>query len=234
MVIGEVYYAAFYAGHAIIRIFGEACSFFDRQHTARLIQLGDILGRPWSFDIDAGLYRCALTPSSTALKCAKTRGASGIHEAFWTVFGLNIQKLSEATLTGALIPADAQAVFSKLDALVEIMRRRAGYSWLSGVRNHLQYRQHHGVWFPARLRQNEKQSLGRLIADWQGDPMKIDLDMRRLGLLGDFVAACIFIVALCHTMLVRIAERSAAGPRSFVLLGPMAFVNDIEARADGG
>jgi hypothetical protein len=64
--------------------------------------------------------------------------------------------------------------------------------------------------------------------------MEIDLDMRRFGLLGDFVAACIFIVALCHTMLARIAERSAAGPRSFVHLGPMAFVKDIEARSNGG
>ncbi len=63
--------------------------------------------------------------------------------------------------------------------------------------------------------------------------MEIDLDMSRFGLLGDFVAACIFIVSLCHTMLARIAERSAAGPRSFALLGPMAFVNDIGAR-DGG
>lgn len=230
----KVYYAAFYAGHALIRIFGEACSFFDRQHAARLTQLGEILGREWSFDIDAGLYRCTLTPSATALKCRKTRGASGIHQAFWTVFGLHLQRLSEVTLTGALVAADAQAVFAQLDALVEILRRRTGYSWLSGIRNDLQYRQSHGVWFPARLRQQERQSLSRLISDWQRDPMEIDLDMRRFGLLGDFVAACIFIVALCHTMLVRIAERSAAGPKSFVQLGPMAFVNDIEARPDGG
>jgi hypothetical protein len=104
-------------------------------------------------------------------------------------------------------------------------------SVLSGVRNDLQYRQHHGVWFPARLKQSEKQSLSRLIADWQHDPMDIDLDMRRLGLLGDFVAASIFIVALCHTMLARIAERSPAGPKSFVRVGPMAFVHDIGARA---
>lgn len=82
------------------------------------------------------------------------------------------------------------------------------------------------------LKQHERQSLSRLISEWQRDPMEIDLDMRRLGLLGDFVAACIFIVALCNTMLARIAERSTAGPRSFVHLGPMAFVNDIEARSN--
>lgn len=228
----KVYYAAFYAGHALIRVFGESCTFFDRRHAERLTELGGILGRERSFNIEAGLYRCALTPNSSALKCTKTRGAAGIHEAFWTVFGTHLQRLSEATLTGALVSADARAVFSQLDALVEIMRRRTGYSWLSGVRNDLQYRQAHGVWFPARLKHQERQSLSRLISDWQRDPMEMNLDVRRFGLLGDFVAACIFIVALCHTMLTRIAERSAAGPRSFVRLGPMAFVNDIEARPD--
>jgi hypothetical protein len=223
----KVYYSAFYAGHALIRIFGEACSFFERQHASRLTEIGKALGREWSFNVDSGLYRCALAERATALKCIKTRGAAGIHEAFWAVFGLHIQRLSEATLSGTLVATDAQAVFAQLTALIDIVRRRTGYSWLSGVRNDLQYRQQYGVWFPARLKQNEKQTLSRLIADWQRDPMAIDLDMRRLGLLGEFVGSCVFIVALCHAMLVRIAERSTVGAQSFVRLGPISFLNDI-------
>jgi hypothetical protein len=207
--------------------FGESCSFFDRQHVLRLVEIGTALGRERSFDVDSGLYRCALAEKATALKCVKTRGAAGVHEAFWTVFGSHIKRLSEATLTGTLVAADAQAVFAQLTALIDIVRRRTGYSWLSGVRNDLQYRQHYGVWFPARLKQNEKQSLSRLIANWQHDPMTIDLDMRRLGLLGEFVGSCVFIVALCHAMLVRISERSTVGAQSFVRLGPISFLNDV-------
>jgi len=227
----KVYYSAFYAGHALLRIFGEACSFFDRQHCMRLVEVGLALGQRPAFTVDSGLYRCTLNQTSTALTCVKTRGAAGVHEAFWTVFGSRVQSLSEATLAGTLVQRDAQAVFIQLGALINIVRRRAGYSWLSGIRNDLQYRHHYGVWFPAKLKQNDKLSLSQLIRDWQRDPMEIDLDMRRLGLLGDFVAACIFIVALCHTMLVRIAERSAAGDQSFVRLGPMWFLNDIAATA---
>jgi len=193
-----------------------ACSFFERQHVDRLVQLGTAQGHQRSFDIGAGLYRC--TAAQTALKCVKTRGASGVHEAFWTVFGSRIQQLSQVTLTGPLVSADAQAVFAQLDALVEIVRRRTAYSWLSGIRNDIQYRHHYGVWFPARLKQNEKQSLSRLIAGWQRDPMDIDLDARHLGLLSEFVSSCIFIVALCHAMLARIAERSTVGAKSFVYL----------------
>jgi hypothetical protein len=76
-------------------------------------------------------------------------------------------------------------------------------------------------------------SLSRLIGEWQRDPMEIDLDVRRLGLLGEFVASCIFIVALCYAMLVRIEERSDVRARSFVRLGPMTYIHDIGARPDG-
>lgn len=78
----------------------------------------------------------------------------------------------------------------------------------------------------------DRRSLSRLVADWQRDPMTIDLDMRRQGLLAEFVSSCVFIVALCHAMLMWLADRSAAGRHSFVHPGPMTFLNDIRARAE--
>ncbi|SRR5258708_8072292 len=227
----KLYYSAFYAGHVLIRIFGEGCSFFDRQHVARLTEIGAALGRERSFNIDPGLYRCVLKQNSTILECSKARGTvGGAHEAFWGIFGNRVRVMSEAILTGSLVRTDAQAVFAQLDALNDIIRRRAGYSWLSAVRNDLQYRHHFGVWFPAQIRMNDRRILSRLAANWQRDPMHIDLDANRLGLLGEFTSCCIFIIALCHAMLIRLDERSAVGARSFVRIGPMAFLNDIKPR----
>jgi hypothetical protein len=228
----KLYYSAFYAGHALIRIFGEGCSFFDRQHASRLIEIGVALGRERSFNIESGLYRCVLNQNSTALKCTRARGTvGGAHEAFWGIFGNRIQVISEAVLTGMLTRSDAQSVFAQLDAFKEIIRRRAGFSWLSATRNDLQYRHHFGVWFPAQIRANDRKILSRLAAKWQHDPMDIDLNERRFGLLGEFVSCCIFIVAFCHAMLERIADRSTEGARSFARIGPMAFLNDIRPRA---
>lgn len=225
----KAYYAAFYAAHALIRLTGESCSFFDRQHTARIVQLGNAYGLQRSFGIDSGLYHCVLSPNATALKCIRIRSSVGIHEAFWNVFGAKIDSLAQAVLAGNLPTIDAQTTFAQLEKLTNILARRGGFSWLSNVRNDLQYRQHHGVWFPARLKKSEKQSLGRIIARWSDDPMTIDLDTIRFGLLGDFMAACTFIVALCHALLDRIAERSTAGVKSFVCLGPITYLNDIAA-----
>ncbi len=231
----KLYYSAFYAGHALTRLFGEGCSYFDRSHIVRLTEIADILGLQRSFAIESGLYRCTLNQTSTALKCVRARaGSGGAHEAFWAIFGMRVRAISEAVLEGGLTRADAQAAFAKLDSFSDIIRRRTGFSWLSGMRNDVQYRHQFGVWFPAQLRMPDRRFLSGLARDWQRDPMQIDLNVGRVDPLGEFVACCIFVVALCYAMLERIAERSTAGAKSFVLLGPMAFVNDIGARADGG
>jgi hypothetical protein len=225
----KLYYAAFYAGHALIRLFGESCSFLDRRHVNRLSDVGDVLGLVRTFTIEPGLYRCVLANDSTVLSCTRTTG--GTHEAFWKIFGGRISTIAQGVLAGALVPAEAQAVFAQLDALSEIIRRRAGHSWLSMVRNDLQYRQYYGVWFPAQIRAGDRRTLSRLATAWQRDPMEIDLDVRRLGLLGEFASCCVFITALCYTMINRIADRSPVGPRSFVQYGPLAYINDIRPRA---
>jgi hypothetical protein len=227
----KAYYSAFYAGHALIRMFGEACSFFDREQTARLIELGTALGRERAFNIERGMYQCVFNPGATAIRCRRARGAAGgAHEAFWGIFGVRVQALSESVLRGGLVAADAQQVFARIDLLIEILRRRVDFSWLSAVRNEIQYRHHHSVWFPERLRMTDRRSLGRLAGEWQRDPMEIDLNIKHQGVLAEYISSCVFIVALCHAMLMWLAERSAAGARSFVHPGPMTFLNDIRAR----
>jgi hypothetical protein len=228
----KLYYSAFYAGHTLIRMFGEACSYFDRQHVVRLNVLAGALGRAPTFNIESGVYRCILDANHAALNCTKARRASGgAHETFWDIFGNRMRIVADGILQGAMVRTEAQAAFSQIDDFRQILNRRSGYAWLSGIRNDLQYRHHFGVWFPAQLNMRERQVLSGFVGDWKRDPMEIDLQSGRSGILGEFVTCCVFIIALCHTMLKRLGDRSSAGTRSFVWLGPMAFLNDIQARA---
>jgi hypothetical protein len=227
----KMYYAAFYAGNALLRLFGESCSFFDRVHTSRLAQLAAAMGTIPTFRIDSGLYRCALIRDATALKCTRARsGSGGAHESFWEIFGSKIEMLGEDVLKGSLLRTDAQSVFNQLEGARKILRRKGNYSWLSVVRNELQYRHQFGVWFPTQLKPRERDSLSRLVSAWSTDPMGIELGTGRIGILGEFVSCCSFIVALCHAILERIADLSTAGTKSFVRLGPMVFLNDIRLR----
>jgi hypothetical protein len=223
----KLYYSAFYAGHTLIRLLGDACSYFDRQHVIQLDTLSKAVGRLPNFRLQTGVYHCVLDANHVTLNCTRARGVSGgAHEAFWGVFGAKIGSVSEEVLRGSsLVRADAQAVFAKLDTFKEILGRKTGFNWLSEIRNDLQYKHRLGVWYPSRINARDRQMLSGAVGNWARDPMQIDLQPGRSDTLGDFVACCIFVVALCHTLLRRVAERSSAGTRSFVLLGPLMFLN---------
>lgn len=226
----KLYYAAFYAGHALSRIFGDACSYFGRQQIIRLKALADAWGKEPTFPIESGLYRCRVRNDATILDCVRARaGLGGPHESFWSTFNSSLQNISEGVLLGPLPAVEAQSASGQLDDMRTILAKSAASSWLSSFRNELQYRQGHGVWYPARINARDRQTISGWIANWNRDPMAIDLRSSRLGQLGGFVLGCTFVIALCHTMLERVAERSSAGNRSFVRLGPMAFLNQIQA-----
>jgi hypothetical protein len=228
----KLYYSAFYAGHALIRTLGEGCSFFYKSHTDRVAIIADASGILPPFRIDAGLYHCVLSPNASAVSYVKAASTSGgTHEAFWLIFGKKLKSTANAILTGPLPSADAQTVYAQIDQMLQIINRKAGYSWLSGVRNDSQYRLQHHVWFPETLRAQVRRDLGRVAAQWKRDPMAIDLSNQRLGLLGDFSLACAFIVALSREVFCQIGERSSRGTRSFARTGPMAFLNDIGIRS---
>lgn len=224
----KMYYAAFYASHALLRSFGEGCSFFYRQHTEHLAHLSAALGLDPSFRVDSGLYHCVLNQGATVVSYRKAQGqAGGAHEAFWMVFGKKLRSVAEGVLHGRLPTADAQLVYSKLDELLQVLDRKGGFSWLSNIRNDVQYRMQHQSWFPERVRAQEREALCRLAGQWPRDPLKIDISAGRLGLLGDFVGACAFLVALCRSVIDRIGERTSRGQQSFARSGPLALLRDI-------
>lgn len=41
----KLYYAAFYAGHAVLRLCGESCSYFNRSHVDRIAKVVSAMGK---------------------------------------------------------------------------------------------------------------------------------------------------------------------------------------------
>ncbi len=217
----KLYYSAFYAGQTITRLLGEGCSFLDGRHIAHIDAFARATGKVPAFNVDAGLYRCVIDTTSTRLTCFRIAG--GTHESFWTVFGERIRSATTGVLRGPLVQHDAQAVFAQLDAFSRLVRRHGSYRWLSTIRNDLQYRHYYDVWYPSGIGKQDRRTLRRLVMAWKADPMLIDLDAVRFGLLGEFIVACTFIVAICRVLLTRIAERSPR-KQSFLHYGPLAFI----------
>lgn len=212
----RLYYAGFYGGHSVLRLLGQSCSMVDARHTSKIRSLASALGGPPPFEITSGLYHCVLNPAQTGLSMVYARGrVGGAHEVFWEIFDRFLSEATEEVLVGRLAPEDARAVFAKLEAARRIFRRGAGASWLSAIRNEIQYRHLHGVWPPLSVNRTQRHTLSRLAIQWTRDPMDIDIESPPGGALGAFVSACAFNAALCRAILMRIADRSFAGGRSF-------------------
>ncbi len=223
----KAYYAAFYAGHAIIRLTGESCSYFQALHVNRLRDLGLIYGKVPTFPLPASAYHCVFNASATVVRSGTLReGAGGAHGGFWNVFGIKLGKISEEVLLGPLGSIEKQAVFDKLEEARNLMRAHNSplFSYLSVLRNDIQYRHGQEVWLPHSLKKANREQLSRLLNQWKRDPMDVDLTTKQVGRLGTFAVACAFIVSVCRALLVRLAERSAISSRSFAMIGPLALL----------
>ncbi len=225
----KLYYAAYYAGHAVIRLLGESCSYFAPSHVRRISEVAASVGGALPFRLSAGFFHCVLDPSSSAISCRQSRGlVGGAHEAFWGVFGTKINELAEAVLRGPLEPRESQEVYAQLDALRQIMHPGNGHSWLSFVRNEVQYRNQYGVWFPPEHKAAQRGALARLASGWMADPMRFNLSQHPSDLHA-FVNGCAFIIAVCRVLVVRVFERSSAGARTrpFVEYGPISLLRHM-------
>jgi hypothetical protein len=218
----KAYYSAFYAGHALLRVFGATCTQFDGARVAllrRVLPLYGVLEVP-----AGGLYVGHVERNGTVVTY-KQLGASGggTHEMFWGVFGETLNSVRRDVLNaGALPTTEAQQVFLTLSELDSLMCRGSlKFNWLSSIRNDVQYRHNRSSWFPERASHRERTALSGLARRWTGDPAAIPLNAPGAADLGTFVAGATFIVGLCRILLDRLHERSTAR-RSFVTFGPSA------------
>lgn len=228
----RAYYASFYAGHSLLRLFGESCSYFDRSHMAFLTKLGAAAGKTPSFTLSVGSYRCVLNASSSSVTSTVLQVSSGgAHEVFWKAFASRLKVIAEEVILGPLAQVEAQAVYAKLDAFLRSISSRGApfASWLSTIRNDIQYRQGCGVWLPIEFKRHQREVLSRLAGQWKRDPMDIDVGTTACGAVGEFLTSCAFVVALCREMLDRLKSRSPKAARSFATIGPLAILALTEA-----
>jgi hypothetical protein len=214
----KLYYAAFYAGHCILRLVGQSCSNLDGTHIDRLQELAAAIDPAQPFPLSRGLHHCVLHASQTGFSIKKARIPSGGDPAaFWKIFSTFLAAHDESVLHGHLAPSDARYVFLKLSALRAILSSHGsiGGNWLSRVRNDLQYRHGFNAWPPSSMKQSKRDLFSRLAVQWKNDPMGIELDYPPGNDLGQFVSACAFLVSLCRVLWERLSSLSTQGAHYF-------------------
>ncbi|HKY18698.1 MAG TPA: hypothetical protein VJL82_07165 [Rhizomicrobium sp.] len=203
----KLYYAAFFGAHSIMRATGCGLLRVDGSN-ARIVQE---IAKAYSVtvDVNAGTYEfrlVQLADKSIDLELARVEEKGGAHEAFWKVFYLFLTRLASEVANNNEV--DAQQTIAELAQVQALMGARgltAG-TWLSYVRNQINYRHEHDVWFPYGCTAAAKSLIARIpISDASKLRMDVDAGQKTVEA---FTTCCASIAIISSELGKAVGQRS--------------------------
>ncbi|MBI5578506.1 MAG: hypothetical protein HY895_05080 [Deltaproteobacteria bacterium] len=229
-IIIRLYYSAFYAAHAILRMLGISCSQIENEQISMIAKIGNLFGFTASNQITGGFYKIYFEKISNSLTCSKLSSiGGGTHEKMWKIFHDTIKGISNEVLIDKNLTVNKQ----KLSTLLSELCYNLSYgnctagNWLSQVRNKTTYRHDYGVWFPYQGHLNYYEELHEVINLWKMDPMNILLSRQPGKDLKRFFHTCCVIVAICRILTLDMYKRCPSG-KSFHNFGSIALFKRLQ------
>lgn len=213
------YYATFYAAHALLRISGQSVTMISPQTASKL----NIIGGQYfgiSPGVTTGLHLVRVDPHNRSRVSIRKigGGGGGSHEEMWKLFlDLVMELEGQLILTQGQSQDALHAVQTLTDLRKQLCRRgKNNGSWLSSVRNDLNYRHDHGVWYPYKVTSKVATSLITRMQRWL--PGAVDgYEIGRVSdELGCFVDSCNVMTRLLTAALSDLSMRSTKTRYSFV------------------
>lgn len=221
------YYSAFYSAHLILRILGFALSQLDQETINTVKKVADLYANLNGVNIENGYFLIDYSKNFNSLHCKKinVNQDGGSHVVLWKFFG---EKIKEVSLEMLKLNSSTtiQQVVAKLDDLISNLDYVGSnnHSWLSRVRNDLNYKHFYGVWHPYNLPKDQLESIKRNINLWKTDILKIDLRNHIGSEMVRFSNTCHFIIGLGAVICEDMSTRCSLG-KSFLRSGYNQLIN---------
>jgi hypothetical protein len=211
----KAYYAAFFAAHSLLRMFGVSCLQLDTpqinalEHTAAPFGLLPIHG------FEAGFYiaRWDVTTNEMAFRKPARRGS---HEGLWATFANMLRQISNYLL---MVSSKFRTLSLQLSEIEQILLQDG--AWLSNIRNRANYRHEFGLWHPYSGSQVSAADLVKIVRMWKEQPEKL-LSVPQRNPISVHLWVCTIIVAICYTV-VSDMEVHAPRHKSFHSYGSLAL-----------
>lgn len=220
------YYAAYYAAHALLRMFGESLTYLERGHAKTLENLSVAYGFS-AGHITAGYFR-VLVGAGKQVEFARVNVAKGSHDELWQLFARWIDAQAGSVLSRTLTPSlEAQQTSASLGELAKTLRSPpySNGTWLAHIRNEVTYRHTRNVWYPwkpAHGLPSLVESAGLQLDDAEKELLRVRSAATELK---RFYFTCRTIIALCRATCNEMLRRCPAG-RSFQA-GALAAVDSL-------
>lgn len=148
------YYAAYFAAHSLLRMFGQSLTYLERGHVRAINEVAQAYGfintviAPGFYFVDAVRGR-----HGAGLQFRQFTHSKGSHDELWRTFTLLVEAKSRDVLTNQMIASrDAQDISRHLTDLAQMLRAQphSDGTWMAAVRNEVTYRHTRSAWHPWR------------------------------------------------------------------------------------
>ncbi|CAK1830682.1 conserved hypothetical protein [Vibrio crassostreae] len=196
------YYSAYFAMHAILRLFGVSCSQFDANESRAVTDIARMYSLQNGNTAASGYYKCQYDVHTSQVYCKQLNNT---HQDVWKSFYELIDELATKVSSADFRKKDRDYVIEYLFKLREGLSCRKTLNngnWLSKVRNEVNYTHSMGAWFPYSSSPDEHEKMFRLTQLWKQAPSEeiIKSHLTQCDQLL-FVSTCVSIVSLCHALL---------------------------------
>lgn len=217
------YYASFYCAHALLRISGSALTYISPATAQKINRIaGAYLGILPSLKAGIHVVRFDRDNNQQVTVTRLSAGSGGSHEDMWTVF-LEFTKEAEAEIIRSL-GRDSEGPNGAAQILEDVRRCFRGAGWASGLRNGVNYRQEHGVWFPWARRERDAVALSDRMRLWKPTAVSgLHLSATEDELI-QLADVCNVLVHLMTAVLKDIVKRSRCRNGCFVDRLPFRYL----------
>lgn len=218
----KIYYASLFYAHAMLRIWGRSPSYIRTSDLLSLRSALNAYGLSSPYKLQTGQFILRAQMAVPAVSIEADKGGGGTHEAIWREFFKALNDLRTAVQSAPFLSSDKQDIDSRLVVASDLISNKgANVSWLSMMRNEIQYRQGYGLWFPY----GGKIKSSNLQADVQHLLSK-SFDVQTILISGGgdierFWAACSTVIWLVRSVLGDMD--SVAGAKGFLRYGQSRF-----------
>lgn len=192
----KLYYSAFFAANAITRAVGRGQFRIEPQQAKRINELASLYSI--SLNVTTGNYNFSIVENTDSTKdvlLEKARDSKGAHEQFWHYFYSFLSDLTLEVTTNK--EPEASSIISEVSAIQRLLSARGSTygTWLSSMRNEINYQHKHAVWFPYKDSSANAVKIVKAMKVRESSSIRLDYDPSSENLEA-FCACCEVIFAL--------------------------------------
>lgn len=225
----KLYYAAFFSAHVILRTHGVACTYLTAADLLEFKKIGKIYGASALAGLSSGYYIFAIDTHTKNVTISVQKSGLGSHEQLWAEFHRQLLAMRASVQAAPFLEAKYKTQIDKeYEVLSDVLTGGGAFNgnWLSKMRNDVNYRQEHGVWFPYGSKVAAKEWVHKMEGAVTGAsrvvPTVASADVKK------FIEACIYMVAMARGTLCDM-QSSCTNGKSFLCYGHKNILDLISA-----